>query len=138
MFNKTIAGRRRTLLLNVKPARISVKTNNPFSSGKLLLNHDVSTGNAKHRSWTTGTQNIKIHPPEETKRNFHRQFQSFLLVNIRFINRNAIEIICEDKLQLPTGCLCFDLCGPRQCSQQCRHWSRHMEKSKLYTISLGG
>ena len=26
MFNKTIAGRRRTLLLNVKPARMSVKS----------------------------------------------------------------------------------------------------------------
>ena len=26
VFNKTIAGRRRTLLLNVKPARMSVKT----------------------------------------------------------------------------------------------------------------
>ena len=37
VFNKTIAGRRRTLLLNVKPARMSVKTSTFASHGWAVL-----------------------------------------------------------------------------------------------------
>ena len=39
VFNKTIAGRRRTLLLNVKPARMSVRRISLSSSSKALFNN---------------------------------------------------------------------------------------------------
>ena len=53
MFNKTIAGRRRTLLLNVKPARMSVKRIDVFilrlaSSYRFLAGCSLATHSSKY------------------------------------------------------------------------------------------
>ena len=64
VFNKTIAGRRRTLLLNVKPARMSVKTFSFFECTfplffpfRLMLNKSVlriSMAKKKKLIWNSG------------------------------------------------------------------------------------
>ena len=74
VFNKTIAGRRRTWLLNVKPARMSVKKSSSFWKEEPDLNRVGSASPGRKSRTTTslclawqlvvGARSLKVHDSE--------------------------------------------------------------------------